>query len=68
MFCDIGADHIIHIVPPLPSAVGTCDCEYKLGHYRAGSCAPVMIQRPPLERRAVVAEALFLGGGIAIFP
>ncbi len=58
----------VPMLPYLMTVNKPCDCEYKLGHYRAGTCAPTMIQRPPLERRAVVAEALFLGGGIAIFP
>jgi hypothetical protein len=55
-------------LPYLTTVKAPCDCEYKLGHYRSGSCAPVMLQRPPWERCAAVVEALAIGGGIAIFP
>ena len=58
----------VPMLPYLMTVSAPCDCEYKLGHYRSGSRAPVMIQRPPLERRAVIAEAVWLGGALAIFP
>ncbi len=58
----------IPMLPYLITLKSPCDCEYKLGEYRSGSCAPVMIQRPPLERSAVVAEAIAIGAGIAILP
>jgi len=58
----------IPMLPYLMTVNDPHDCEYKLGYYRSGSCAPVVIQRPPLERRAVIAEALTLGAIIAIFP
>ncbi len=58
----------IPMLPYLMTIKSPCDPEYKLGHFRSGSAAPAVIQRPPLERRAVVAESLFLGGAIGIFP
>lgn len=58
----------IPMLPYLMTIKSPCDPEYKLGHFRSGSAAPALLQRPPLERRAVVAESLFLGGAIGIFP
>jgi len=47
----------IPMLPYLSVISHPCDCQYTLGYYRAGSCAPVMLQRPPYERRAMIAEA-----------
>jgi hypothetical protein len=58
----------VPMLPYLMTIDGPCDCEYSLGHFRSGSCAPDLIQRPPLERRALIAEAVTLGSLIWIFP
>lgn len=56
------------MLPYLATVDPPCDCEYSLGYYRSGSCAPPLLQRPPYERRAAIAEAVWMGGAIAIFP
>ncbi|OYP33123.1 hypothetical protein [Rhodopirellula sp. MGV] len=34
------------------------ECQYTLGYYRAGSCVPAFLQRPPYNRKAAVAQAV----------
>lgn len=58
----------VPMLPYLSNVSPPCECEYKLGYYRVGSCAPVMLQRPPLERRAVIAEGAAIAGAIIAFP
>ena len=58
----------IPMLPYLAVVREPCDCEYTLGYYRSGSCAPKMLQRPPYERRAVIAEALTIAGASAALP
>jgi hypothetical protein len=36
------------------------ECQYALGHYRAGSCAPLVRDHLPWDRQAAVVEALAL--------
>jgi hypothetical protein len=58
-------------VPALPYLMtvrNPCDCEYTLGYYRAGSCAPIMMQRPPLDKAAVIVESAAVAGMIIAFP
>ncbi len=58
----------IVMLPYLMAVDNPCECQYTLGYYRSGSPTPVMLQRPPLQRRAVINEALWMGGVIAVFP
>jgi SLA1 homology domain 1, SHD1 len=44
------------------------ECQYALGYYRPGSCAPWTLGPIPLSIRGAVAEAGVVGGAIAIFP
>ncbi|MDX1945780.1 MAG: hypothetical protein SFU86_10320 [Pirellulaceae bacterium] len=44
------------------------ECEYALGYYRPGSCAPWMIPPVPLSVRGAVAETAFVVGGIYLIP
>ncbi len=44
------------------------ECQYALGYYRPGSCAPWMIQPIPLSLRGALAEAGAIAGGIYLFP
>lgn len=44
------------------------DCESTLGYYRSGSCVPIMLQRPPYERRAVIGEAAAIAATSIAFP
>jgi hypothetical protein len=45
-----------------------CECEYTVGYYRPGSCAPVMLQRPPCERKAGVVQGAAIAAAIIAFP
>ncbi len=58
----------IPALPYLMTVKPLFDTEYSLGHYRAGSRAPALMQRPPYERRAAVAEGAAIAGGILVFP
>lgn len=44
------------------------ECQYALGYYRPGSCAPWMIPPVPLSVRGAVAQAGFVVGGIYVIP
>jgi hypothetical protein len=44
------------------------ECQYSLGYYRPGSCAPYMIPPIPLSLRGALAEAGIVVGGIYIIP
>ncbi|MCO8121959.1 hypothetical protein NHH03_09445 [Stieleria sp. TO1_6] len=56
------------MLPYLCAIDPACECDYTLGYYRAGSCAPALKQRPPYQRKAVVAEAATLATGLTILP
>jgi hypothetical protein len=58
----------IPMLPYLATVRPPCDCEYTLGYYRSGSCAPPLLQRPPYERTAVAVEAAAIAGAIIAFP
>ncbi|MDM4018388.1 hypothetical protein [Roseiconus lacunae] len=52
---------------PYLSAISPPDeCQYSLGYYRAGSCVPAFLQRPPYQRKALVAEGAFVGAIIGL--
>ncbi|QDU93250.1 hypothetical protein [Lignipirellula cremea] len=44
------------------------ECQYALGYYRPGSCAPWMINPIPLSLRGALFQAAAVGGAIAILP
>jgi len=44
------------------------ECEYVLGYYRPGSCAPYHIPPFPFSPRAAMAQAGFVVGGIYVMP
>ncbi|TWU40694.1 hypothetical protein Poly41_15290 [Novipirellula artificiosorum] len=58
----------VPLLPYLATVQHPCDCEYTLGYYRTGSCVPAYLQRPPYERKAVVAEAVAITAGTLIIP
>ncbi|WP_372718105.1 hypothetical protein [Novipirellula sp.] len=58
----------VPMLPYLATLDHPCECDYSLGYYRSGSCTPAYLQRPPYERRAVVAEAAAVSGAIIAFP
>jgi hypothetical protein len=58
-------------IPMLPYLMGTrppCDCEYTMGYYRPGSCTPAFLQRPPLDRRGLIAESAAVSGTMIVLP
>ena len=44
------------------------ECEYALGYYRPGSCAPWMIPPIPLSLRGAAAETAAVLGGVFLLP
>ncbi len=58
----------VPMLPYLATVNHPLDCEYTLGYYRSGTCVPAYLQRPPYERRAVIAEAAAVSGAIIAFP
>ncbi len=44
------------------------ECQYSLGYYRPGSCAPWMVPPVPLSVRGGLLQAGAVVGGVAIFP
>lgn len=56
------------MLPYLSTVQSPCEIVYTKGYYRAGSPTPKFIQRPPLERRAVIVEAAAISGAIIALP
>ena len=44
------------------------ECQYSLGYYRPGDCAPYMIQPFPFSLRGAAAQAGFVTGAAALIP
>lgn len=44
------------------------ECQYPLGYYRPGDCAPYMIQPFPFSLRGAAAQAGFVTGSAALIP
>lgn len=58
-------------IPMLPYKMAIkppCECEYTMGYYRTGSCAPGLFQRPPWDRKAILAESAAVATGMLILP
>ncbi len=63
--------HFFATIPALPYAMGLCphdECQYSLGYYRPGNCAPYLIDPIPLSLRAGLFQAGAIVGGILIIP
>lgn len=56
------------MLPYLAAINPPSECQYTLGYYRAGSCVPAFLQRPPYQRKAVLSQVTGIGTGIAILP
>lgn len=56
------------MLPYLSTVQPPCDIVYSKGYYRAGSPVPKFVQRPPLERRAIIVEAAAISGTIIALP
>ncbi|MEL6894824.1 MAG: hypothetical protein AAFP90_01835 [Planctomycetota bacterium] len=58
-------------VPLLPYKMALqhpCECEYTMGNFRTGSCAPMLLQRLPRDRRAIATSAIVTAGAVVAFP
>ena len=44
------------------------ECQYALGYYRPGSCAPYMIEPFPLSLRGALYQTAFVAGLITLLP
>ena len=67
----ISSVHFVANLALLPYHMGInppMECQYSLGYYRPGSCAPWMIQPFPLSARGAAAEIGAALGIIAILP
>lgn len=67
----ISTVHFFGTVPALPylmAAQPPCQCNYTLGHYRPGGCAPWRTHCWPKSRLGVSAEAIAVVGLIALIP
>jgi hypothetical protein len=66
----VSAAHFFVTVPLLPYEMGVeppCECEYTLGYYRPGSCAPWIIDGIPISLRGMALECTAAtGAGFAI--
>jgi len=58
----------VPMLPYLATVQHPCECEYTLGYFRTGNCVPAYLQRPPYERKAVIAEAAAVTAGVLIIP
>jgi hypothetical protein len=67
----ISGAHFFASVAVLPYSMGLCppdECQYSLGYYRPGNCAPYLIDPIPLSMRAGLFQATAIVGGILIIP
>lgn len=58
----------IPMIPYLATLQHPCDPVYTRGYFRAGSPAPCLMQRPPLDKKAVAVEAAAIATGIIALP
>ena len=56
------------MLPYLATINPAWECNYTLGYYRAGSCVPALRQRPPYQRKAMVAQGFSTATAFWIFP
>jgi hypothetical protein len=67
----ISQGHFFLSVPVLPYMMGLCpprECQYTLGYYRPGSCAPYMLDPLPISIRAALFEAGAWTGAAYLIP
>jgi hypothetical protein len=65
------AAHFFGNLVLLPYEVGVttpCECEYDLGYYRPGNCAPYILDPFPLSCRGLLTGAIGYCGVAALFP
>jgi hypothetical protein len=67
----VSGAHFFTRLPVLPYCMGVSpplECEYALGHYRPGSCAPYMINPVPISARGALIQAGAVAGAAAVLP
>lgn len=67
----ISGAHFFANIAILPYKMGINpphECQYALGYYRPGDCAPFMLPPVPLSARGALYEAGAIVGGVALFP
>ncbi|MFN3191356.1 MAG: hypothetical protein ACE361_12600 [Aureliella sp.] len=67
----ISTAHFFANIAVLPYKMGIHppnECQYSLGYYRPGNCAPYMVQPLPLSLRGAAAQAGFVTGAAALIP
>lgn len=67
----VGTAHFFGTIPLLPYMMGVdpiCECQYPLGYYRPGNCAPYMIEPFPLSGRGAAMQAGAAAGLIYALP
>jgi hypothetical protein len=65
----VSAAHFFAAVPLLPYKMGVdppMECQYSLGYYRPGSCAPYMIEPFPISLRGAFFEGAAVGTAIVV--
>lgn len=58
----------IPMLPYLATVQPPCEYNYTLGHFRSGSAAPKLLQRPPYQRDAMLRQAATVTGYILALP
>ncbi|WP_164100446.1 hypothetical protein [Candidatus Laterigemmans baculatus] len=67
----VSTAHFFFNIAVLPYKMGIHppnECQYALGYYRPGNCAPWIIPPVPLSLRGAVAQTAFVGGMVALIP
>lgn len=67
----VSAAHFFVTVPLLPYKMGLeppCECEYSLGYYRPGDCAPWIIDGIPISLRGMALECTAVTGAAFAIP
>ena len=67
----LSSAHFFTNIAVLPYKMGInppTECQYPLGHYRPGSCAPWLLPPVPISVRGALMEAGTVLGGIAVIP
>jgi len=67
----VSGAHFFGTIPLLPYKMGLkppCECEYSLGYYRPGNCAPHLLYACPFSWRAAAAEAAVVTGLVYAVP
>jgi len=67
----ISGGHFFLTVPVLPYLMGInppCECQYTLGYYRPGNCAPYLLDPIPLSARGALAEGGVWTGMAVLIP